>query len=143
MPASSMPQYSNNCWIMQSPSDCCGQPLAAVTVREWLAIARMTGRLSAALAGGLSFRAVGAGLFILSAAGISMGRGRSKATGGTLTENERTAANAGFRQFQFHSLGRALVACDVRHNGAHLLIARHHQEGRRAAVGFHAGDVET
>ena len=53
-----------------------------------------------------------------------------------------TAANAGFRQHQLDPLGRFLVAGDVGHDRAHLLVAGHHQKRRRAAIGLHAGEVE-
>ena len=37
---------------------------------------------------------------------------------------------------------RVPVAGDVGNDRAHLLVARHHQERRRATVGLHAGEVE-
>ena len=48
----------------------------------------------------------------------------------------------GFRQHQFDAPGGLVIAGDFGGDGADLFIAGQHQEGRCAAVGLHAGEVE-
>ena len=75
-------------------------------------------------------------------ASASAGAGPPQQPALSLEAVSGTAANARLRQHQLDPLGRFLVAGDVGNDRAHLLIAGHHQERRRAAVGLHAGEVE-
>ena len=52
------------------------------------------------------------------------------------------AANAGLRQFELDACGGIPIAGERRCDRAHLLMSRRQQEGRRAAIAFHAGDEE-
>ena len=53
-----------------------------------------------------------------------------------------TVAHAGLGQHQLDTLRRLVISCDLGDDRADLLVAGHRQERRRAAIGFHAGEVE-
>ena len=92
---------------------------------------------------------------IVEAAGAGIGGSRAAAArgsgffGGAVPaaarsggDARRRAADAGFGQHELHLAGRGVVACDLGDDGAHLLVAGGHQEGRRAPVGLGADDEE-
>ena len=71
------------------------------------------------------------------AAAAAVGRG------GLPVEHTRATTDPGLRQDQVHSGGCLVVAGDGGDDAPHLLEAGQRQERRRAAVGLHAGEVET
>src|SRR5258708_2151018 len=54
----------------------------------------------------------------------------------------RAVADAGFGQHEFDSLCGFAVASDIGDDRTDLFVPGDHQEGGRASVGFHAGEIE-
>jgi hypothetical protein len=48
----------------------------------------------------------------------------------------------GFRQHKFDTARRFSITREFGCDGSYLLVTRQHQEGRRASIGLHAGEVE-
>src|SRR5689334_11969117 len=76
-------------------------------------------------------------------AGVHFGRGRTAATRGRIfRECNGPAADPRLGEHKLDAFRGFPVTGDVGHDGADLLVSGHHEERRRAAVGFHAREVE-
>ena len=122
-------------------------PSAAMTRRR-LPSARARARHAVARSG-TAVRTAAAGLArrlrlgVEHAAGVDLRRSRAAAAARSRSRcYRRCAADAGLRQHQAHLAGGRVVAGDLGHHRAHLLVAGRHEEGRRAAIGLRADDVE-
>ena len=69
-------------------------------------------------------------------------RARRSSRAAIASRSIRRAANAGLRKHQLDLARGLMIAGDLGDDGANLLVAGHHQEGRRAAIGLRADDHE-
>jgi len=77
---------------------------------------------------------------VVDAACVGALDGRSSTTFG-LARRGAAAAHARLGQHKFDACCRLVITCNLGGDGSHLLVTRQHQEGRRASVGFHTGEV--